>query len=200
MSSITFTADPLRDHSQHAGTGRDLGDVREIFLRYHYFELPTTLTVGTTAFLEDTPTPMLDFTPELLYTVERLEKGLNAAISFTEHTDVIELLTEGETLNLGFRPDQRASCRIEEFTEEALRFSRLALSYTFEHHPSLRHNTYVQGIARQLQERELAGPHRSTSWSVGVRRICCTGGAGVMRTGGWSGLFDFRHEEAETTL
>ncbi|MFE5796718.1 hypothetical protein ACFQ8C_29665 [Streptomyces sp. NPDC056503] len=122
--------------------GPDFRTTGEIFLRYHHFIHPVTLSVGNTTFLDEEPVPVLDFLLVLERAVGRLRDGESSGISFTESPEKIVLDLREDDLVLKYG-DTEAICPVSDFVIAATGFLHDALEAVTRSAPSLRQNAFV---------------------------------------------------------
>ncbi|MFD9535304.1 hypothetical protein [Streptomyces sp. NPDC060010] len=101
--------------------------------------------------MEDSPTPLLDLTSNLLNAVQDLKRGLDSSIAFTEYPESINMTVSAGNVDFTFGDELEASWRVDEFIAESIRFSEDVIGYAIASHPSLRHNSFIEEIIRKLE-------------------------------------------------
>ncbi|MGW2865999.1 hypothetical protein [Streptomyces sp. NPDC001205] len=107
--------------------------------RYSYFVYQTHFSIGGTDFLPDVPVPVMDLMYCLGYSLQNLPSDGKSRISFTEDSEIIQLVLSGDMVRAdsSTNPDRHGECPAAEYYSAVWTFINSGTRHILGKYPQL---------------------------------------------------------------
>ncbi|MFC3966524.1 hypothetical protein [Nocardia jiangsuensis] len=131
----------------------DPASIRESDLLYDYFGTEVEMIIGDVEFIPKRSfVPLADLALSFRWVIERISKGADASISFTENAEIISLEQAGENITVSTTVHPKcASIPRRELLEALTEFLKSAHALLVTEVPGLDRNPTVRTIATAIE-------------------------------------------------